>query len=212
MAAVLFSAIASVGKGRPELFVWCLSTMLCAAASFSVALAFPLPFRLLSRRLTRAGAALAGWEGIRRQAEKDNQGRFCDVAANAEAMESLRDLVSFIRYPEKYSRFGARIPRGVLLYGMPGGPYDLALLFKVIPCLEQIDKFGGRHLLSQLSYSSRYAAVSFPGASLSGKEKGMPRNYEVHFMNIVDQEAWEIRKVKFPTELVFILKSKVFYE
>ena len=98
-----------------------------------------------------------------------------------------------------------------LLYGLPGGPYDLALLFKVIPCLEQIDKFGGRHILSQLSYSARYAAVSFPGASLSGREKGMPRNYEVHFMNIVDQEAWEIRKVKFPSELVFILKSKVFY-
>ena len=30
-------------------------------------------------------------------------------------------------------------------------------------------------------------------------------------MNIVDQEAWEIRKVKYPSELVFILKSKVFY-
>ena len=29
-------------------------------------------------------------------------------------------------------------------------------------------------------------------------------------MNIVDQDAWEIRKVKFPSELVFILKSKVF--
>jgi len=46
--------------------------------------------------------------------------RFSDVAANEEAMESLRDLVSFIRSPEKYSRFGARIPRGVLLYGLPG--------------------------------------------------------------------------------------------
>ena len=48
------------------------------------------------------------------------QTRFTDVAANEEAMESLRDLVSFIREPEKYSRMGARIPRGVLLYGMPG--------------------------------------------------------------------------------------------
>ena len=46
--------------------------------------------------------------------------RFADVAANEEAMESLRDLVSFIREPEKYSRLGARIPRGVLLYGLPG--------------------------------------------------------------------------------------------
>ncbi len=99
-----------------------------------------------------------------------------------------------------------------LLYGMPGGPYDLAFLFKVIPCLEQIDKFGGRHILNQLSYSARFAVVSFPGASLSGKEKGMPRNYEAHFMNIVEQDSWDIRKVKFPTELVFIMKSKVFYE
>lgn len=46
--------------------------------------------------------------------------RFEDVAANEEALESLRDLLSFIRSPEQYSRFGARIPRGVLLYGMPG--------------------------------------------------------------------------------------------
>lgn len=46
--------------------------------------------------------------------------RFSDVAANEEAMESLRDLLSFIRSPEKYSRFGAHVPRGVLLYGMPG--------------------------------------------------------------------------------------------
>ena len=99
-----------------------------------------------------------------------------------------------------------------LLYGLPGGPYDLIYLFKTIPCLEQIDKYGGRHLLSQMAYAARYAAVSFPGASLSGKEKGMPRNYEVHFMNIVDEDAWEIRKVRFPTELLFVLKSKVFYE
>ena len=46
--------------------------------------------------------------------------RLDDVAANEEAMESLRDILSFIRSPEKYAAFGARVPRGVLLYGMPG--------------------------------------------------------------------------------------------
>lgn len=46
--------------------------------------------------------------------------RFSDVAANDEAMESLKDVVSFLKHPEKYSRMGARIPRGVLLYGLPG--------------------------------------------------------------------------------------------
>lgn len=46
--------------------------------------------------------------------------RFSDVAANDEAMESLRDVLHFIRSPEAYSRFGARVPRGVMLYGAPG--------------------------------------------------------------------------------------------
>lgn len=129
-----------------------------------------------------------------------------------EAFDLFSDMSDLLNCFFEKRGINGQASRANLLYGMPGGPYDLAFLFKVIPCLEQIDKFGGRHLLSQLSYSARYAAVSFPGASLSGKEKGMPRNYEVHFMNIVDQDAWEIRKVKFPTELVFILKSKVFYD
>lgn len=69
LASVLFAAVASAGRGRGELFFWCLSAMLCAAASFSGALAFSLPARLLSRRLAGLGSALAGWEGIRRQAK-----------------------------------------------------------------------------------------------------------------------------------------------
>ena len=129
-----------------------------------------------------------------------------------EAFDLFSDMSELINCFFEKRGINGKASQANLLYGLPGGPYDLAFLFKVIPCLEQIDKFGGRHLLSQLSYAARYAAVTFPGASLSGKEKGMPRNYEVHFMNIVDQDAWEIRKVKFPTELVFILKSKVFYE
>ena len=129
-----------------------------------------------------------------------------------EAFDLFSDMSDLINDFFEKRGIDGQASQANLLYGMPGGSYDLALLFKVIPCLEQIDKYGGRHILNQLSYSARYAAVSFPGASLSGKEKGMPRNYEVHFMNIVDQDAWEIRKVKFPTELLFVMKSKVFYE
>ncbi len=46
--------------------------------------------------------------------------RFSDVAANEEAMNSLRDLVDFIRRPDDFARMGAQIPRGVLLHGLPG--------------------------------------------------------------------------------------------
>ncbi len=45
---------------------------------------------------------------------------FDDVAGNYEAKESLLELVDFIQNPEKYSRFNARMPKGILLYGEPG--------------------------------------------------------------------------------------------
>lgn len=45
---------------------------------------------------------------------------FADVAANDEARKSLEQLRDYIMHPDKYNRFGARIPRGVLLYGPPG--------------------------------------------------------------------------------------------
>ena len=46
--------------------------------------------------------------------------RFSDVAANEEALASLRSLAHALQSPETYSAYGARIPRGVLLYGPPG--------------------------------------------------------------------------------------------
>ena len=46
--------------------------------------------------------------------------KFDDVAGNYEAKNSLKELVDFIQYPEKYSRFNVRMPKGILLYGAPG--------------------------------------------------------------------------------------------
>ncbi len=45
---------------------------------------------------------------------------FEDVAGAHEAKEELRDVVEFLRRPEKFARLGAKIPRGVLLCGAPG--------------------------------------------------------------------------------------------
>lgn len=45
---------------------------------------------------------------------------FDDVAGNEEAKRSLQELVNFIKEPDVYTDFGARLPRGVLLYGSPG--------------------------------------------------------------------------------------------
>ncbi|MCA9875359.1 MAG: ATP-dependent zinc metalloprotease FtsH, partial [Anaerolineales bacterium] len=45
---------------------------------------------------------------------------FADVAGADEAKEELREIVEFLREPEKFVNFGARIPKGVLLVGSPG--------------------------------------------------------------------------------------------
>lgn len=45
---------------------------------------------------------------------------FADVAGIDEAKEELTEIVDFLKEPDKYARLGARIPRGVLLSGMPG--------------------------------------------------------------------------------------------
>ena len=45
---------------------------------------------------------------------------FQAVAGNEEAKESLMDIVDFLKNPKKYQKYGARMPKGVILYGAPG--------------------------------------------------------------------------------------------
>ncbi len=45
---------------------------------------------------------------------------FDDVAGADEAKEELREIVEFLKEPEKFIQLGARIPKGVLLVGSPG--------------------------------------------------------------------------------------------
>jgi len=45
---------------------------------------------------------------------------FDDVAGISEASEELREIIDFLQHPNRYSRLGAQIPKGVLLEGPPG--------------------------------------------------------------------------------------------
>lgn len=52
--------------------------------------------------------------------DKDKKITFEEVAGLDEEKEDLREIVDFLKNPQKYTRVGARIPKGVLLVGPPG--------------------------------------------------------------------------------------------
>src|SRR5262249_32280380 len=52
--------------------------------------------------------------------EKDIKVTFADVAGVDEAKEELREVIEFLKTPEKFSKLGGKIPKGILLVGPPG--------------------------------------------------------------------------------------------
>jgi cell division protease FtsH len=77
------------------------------------------------RRLSRGGGQLQGILGVGRSRAKvfdmeRPSTTFADVAGYEGAKEEISEVVDFLRNPDRYSRAGAVVPRGVLMVGPPG--------------------------------------------------------------------------------------------
>ena len=61
-----------------------------------------------------------GFGKIKARLTKNVTVRFTDVAGADEEKEELKEIVEFLKDPQKFTKLGARIPKGVLLVGPPG--------------------------------------------------------------------------------------------
>jgi cell division protease FtsH len=90
-----------------------------------VVLLFAFLWFLFARQMRAAGGGLSmlgnfGRSRHRLLSKEHTNITFKDVAGIDEAKEELAEIVEFLKNPRKFQRLGGRIPRGVLLIGLPG--------------------------------------------------------------------------------------------
>lgn len=115
------------------------------------------------------------------------------------------DMVDFLNAFFAHCGIKGEVHSCDITRNIPDGQFDLALVLKTIPCLEQIDKEAGYKLLTQLNAAS--ILVSFPARSLGGKSKGMVQNYEKHFLDLTAGLDWKITRYEFSGELAFLIEK-----
>jgi 16S rRNA (guanine(1405)-N(7))-methyltransferase len=119
------------------------------------------------------------------------------------ACDVFTDMVLFIQKFFDHFHINGKAWSSDLMGEIPTEKFDLALILKTIPCLEQIQKDAGRRLLEGID--ARYFLVSYPITSLGGHEKGMLKNYSRQFDELTADWKGTIKRFEFETELAFLL-------
>ena len=74
----------------------------------------------MMRRVGGGGVMGVGKNNAKVYVQKETGIRFKDVAGEDEAKESLTEIVDFLHNPERFTKIGAKLPKGALLVGPPG--------------------------------------------------------------------------------------------
>ena len=94
----------------------------------SIIFTYVLPFVLvwvvlsfLFKKMSKGGGPMGvGKSNAKVYVQKETGVTFKDVAGQDEAKESLQEVVDFLHNPGKYTKIGAKLPKGALLVGPPG--------------------------------------------------------------------------------------------
>lgn len=97
------------------------SILLSALATYGIPiLIFYLLGQAMQKRMKSMQGGLFAKQEIKQYEPSSEHVTFDDVAGQEEAEESLREIVDYLKHPDKYTRIGAKCPKGALLLGSPG--------------------------------------------------------------------------------------------
>ena len=107
------------GYNYSEPFDW---SLIVNVVMFGASLVIVVVLFLSITRQSRDGNSVFSFGNNRARISDPNKDKvkFSDVAGSVEEKEELHEIVDFLKNPKKYQQLGAKIPKGVLLYGAPG--------------------------------------------------------------------------------------------
>lgn len=88
------------------------------SASFILSVAFLVGILMKSSNITSKKAF--SLDALDVSSTEETAFTFKNIAGNEEAKESVQDVIDFLKNPKKYESYGARMPKGIILYGEPG--------------------------------------------------------------------------------------------
>ena len=102
-----------------EPFDW---SLIVNVAMFGISIVIVVVLFLSITRQSRDGNSVFSFGNNRARVSDPGKDKvkFSDVAGSVEEKEELQEIVDFLKNPKKYQQLGAKIPKGVLLYGAPG--------------------------------------------------------------------------------------------
>ena len=121
IAAIIQEADDTIAIERtiPDRTNWLVSILVSYVLPFVI---IAIVFNLIFKRISKSGGGImgVGKSNAKVYVQKETGITFSDVAGEDEAKESLVEVVDFLHNPGKYSKIGARLPKGALLVGPPG--------------------------------------------------------------------------------------------